>query len=72
MNKDYLIRLRESVEFREVMAEAKKTRPLVPEWRPAGGEEAAKLIEDIKFKTGAQTGFDALFSLLIGKETSNG
>lgn len=67
MNKDYLMKLRESVEFREIMAEARKARPLVPEWRPAGGEEGAKLIEDIKFKTGAQAGFDALFSLLTGK-----
>jgi hypothetical protein len=72
MNKDFLLKLRESVEFREVMADARKVRPVVPVWRPGLYEDNVKLWEEIKFNTGAQAGFDALFSLLIGKDSSNG
>lgn len=71
MNRQFLIRLRESVEFREVMAEAAKTRPVVPQWQPAGGESAEQLLEQIKFQTGAQLGFDSLFMLLTGKDMRN-
>ena len=70
MNKELLIRLRDMPEFQDIMAATLLYRPVVPQWRPEGGQEATRLIEEIKYKTGAQAGFDALYVLLTGRNVN--
>lgn len=60
--------LREMPEFQLVMDDAGKHRPIVPTYRPAGSlEESNAVIEEIKFQSGRQEGFDFLFKYLTGK-----
>lgn len=45
-----------------------KSRPVVPAYRPAGSIEANNaVIEELKYQSGRQDGFDLLFKLLTGK-----
>lgn len=65
---DYIKAIRSDTKFREVMQDLAKTkRPIIPKYRVcASVDDAESLIEDIKFKTGQQQGFDMLFQELTG------
>ena len=66
--KELLKQLRETREFQEIMDAMHKSRPVVPAYRPAGSMEANNaVIEELKYQSGRQDGFDLLFKLLTGK-----
>lgn len=59
--KDLLRALRESDEFKIIMDELIKQRPVVPSWAPGADPD------DWKYKSGQQAGFDLLYQALVGK-----
>ena len=61
--------LREDPKFQAVMAEVyRASRPGIPAFDPKGTtEENLAIIEQIKFASGMQKGFDLLFALLVGR-----
>lgn len=66
--KDLLLKLRESAEFKQIMDELQKNRPVIPDYRPqATREETEYLVEKIKYQSGLRDGFDLLSKLLTGK-----
>lgn len=66
--RELLKQLRETPGFNEVMDELNKYRPLVPLYRPGESiEESQRLLEEIKFQSGRQDGFDLLFRALTGR-----
>lgn len=65
---DLLLKLRESAEFRQIMDELQKYRPVVPDFRPQKTrEETEFLLEKIKYQSGCRDGFDLLHKHLTGK-----
>lgn len=66
--KDLLAKLRESAEFKQIMDELQRNRPVIPDYRPqATREETEYLVEKIKYQSGLRDGFDLLSKLLTGK-----
>lgn len=61
--------LREDARFQAVMAEIWRAhRPGLPSFEPkATQEENIALLENMKFSSGMQKGFDLLFALLVGR-----
>jgi len=69
MNKDILIKLRESVEFLDIMKNVREFRPVIPQWHPCTSVDAAQeLADSIKLATGEQRGFDLVVAILTGKK----
>lgn len=68
MNQVYLKALRTDEKFHAFMVEcAKEIRPIVPQYKAGRSiEETAALIEEIKFQSGQQQGFDRLLHFLTG------
>jgi len=63
-----LKQLQESPDFQVVMDSMKQFRPVIPAYRPDSTTEADRaLIEQIKYQSGRQDGFDLLFKFLVGK-----
>jgi hypothetical protein len=59
--------LLEDPRFQMVMAEGSKQRPLVPAYLPSAVRaDSDALIEQIKFLSGQQRGFDLLYGILTG------
>lgn len=59
--------LRESQEFKIIMEGMKKERPVIPYYRPQKTmDETANSIEQIKYQSAKQEGFDLLFEKLTG------
>lgn len=68
MSKDLINQLRESRDFQVIMAEMLKVRPVVPTYKPQKTlDETANIMEQIKYSSAQQDGFDLLFSALTGK-----
>lgn len=66
--KALLIALRDVPEFRAVMNSMLLHRPIVPAYRPQATADAQQMhVEDIKFQSAKQEGFDLLFLALTGK-----
>lgn len=64
---DLLAQLRQSPEFKIIMAEMVKSRPVIPRYavQETVGD-GTLLLEKIKFETARQDGFDLLFGKLAG------
>lgn len=66
--RDLLAKLRESAEFKQIMDELQRNRPVIPDYRPqATREETEYLVEKIKYQSGLRDGFDLLSKLLTGR-----
>lgn len=66
--KELLKQLREMPGFDLVMDGLKQFRPVVPSYKPGESlEDSARIIEEIKFQSGRQDGFDLLYRALTGK-----
>jgi hypothetical protein len=69
--KQFLQELRFNPLFKEAMAEVKKFRPVVPEYKPCQSrEEADSLMEKIKYESGRKDGFELIYLLLTGDRTN--
>lgn len=68
MNMPLLKHYREDVNFRRLMEDLwKENRPVIEQWNPqTTQDENARLLEQIKFSSAKQQGFDLLFTLLQG------
>ena len=65
--KQFLIELRINPLFQGLMKEINESRPVVPAYRPCQSqEETFSLLEQIKYESGRQQGFDLIFLLLTG------
>ena len=69
MNQPLLKHFRESLDFQRLMQEIRQEqRPVIQAWNPqATQDENARLLEEIKFSSALQQGFDLLFTILTGK-----
>jgi hypothetical protein len=66
--KTWLAELRNNPKFRQVMKEMKELRPVLRRYQPQATSEAnQELIEQIKFETGRQDGFDLIYMILTGE-----
>jgi hypothetical protein len=66
---DLLNEVRKSPEFQAVMDEALKHRPVVPAFVICDTKDAQEMvIENIKFQTARQNGFDFLYQFLVGRK----
>lgn len=62
-----IVQLRESLDFKTIMAELLTTRPLIPGYTPQKTrDETENLIEQIKHKSSMQQGWDLLYGQLMG------
>lgn len=67
MNKVLLNHYRGDPNFRQLMKELLANRPVVPTWKPQETQDGnAKVIEDIKFASALQQGWDLLYATLYG------
>lgn len=67
MSKDLIKQLRESPDFQIIMRDMLKYRPVVPTYKPQKTiDETANMVEQIKYSSAQQDGFDLLFSALTG------
>ena len=67
MNKALIAHYREDPNFRQMMKEMGTQRPVIPTWKPQDTrDENEKLIEDIKYASALQQGWDLLFQTLYG------
>jgi hypothetical protein len=67
MNKALLAHYREDPNFRQLLKEILSARPIIPTWKPQETRDGnEKLIEDIKFASAFQQGWDLLFVTLNG------
>lgn len=59
---------REDPNFRRLMLEIfEERRPTIPSWRPQETQDAnAALMEEVKYASAMQQGFDLLYSILLG------
>ena len=65
--KKWLVELRNDPKFRQVMKEFKELRPFIPRFKPqASIDGSAELMEQIKFESARQDGFDLIYSQLTG------
>jgi hypothetical protein len=61
--------LRDSPEFKIIMDGVKKDRPVVPSYKPQKTmDETANMIENIKYQSAKQEGFDLLHQILTGQK----
>ena len=64
----FLGQLRSDPKFRHVLKELKDVRPVIPFYKPQDTIDAqAMLIEQIKYSTATQQGFDLLYLILTGE-----
>lgn len=67
MSKELIKQLRESHDFQVIMKDLLKHRPVVPTYKPQKTmDETANMLEQIKYSSAQQDGFDLLFSALTG------
>lgn len=65
--KELLRALNETAEFKIIMAQILKERPIVPEYRPQDTQdETHNLVERIKYESAQRTQFDRLYRRLTG------
>lgn len=68
---DLLVMLRDSEEFRQVMAEMWNLRPPIQYYEPADtADEEQQQINRIRHSSGMQKGFDHLYIALMGGKPS--
>jgi hypothetical protein len=64
----FLGQLKGDPKYRLVMKELKQLRPVVPAYKPQETRDSeAQLIEQIKYSTALQQGFDNLYRALTGE-----
>ena len=69
---DLLKAIRENPEFRAVMEEALRQRPIVPAFSICKTkDEQDMVVENIKYFTAMKQGWDALFQHLTGRSPNN-
>ena len=67
--KELVLQLREDVNFKAIMEEMLKKRPVIPEYQPQDTmDKTQNVIEQIKFSTAQRSGFDLLYTNLMGKK----
>lgn len=70
--KTWLAALRNDPKFLQVTKELKALRPVIPQFHPQASQEANnELLEQIKFISGKQVGFDLIYSFLTGEKFDN-
>ena len=64
----FLGQIKGDPKYRLVLKELKQLRPLIPTYRPQETRDSeAQLVEQIKFETARQQGFDLLYLALTGE-----
>lgn len=67
MDKALLASFRENHNFQQLMRSIHPHRPIVPTWKPQDTRDAnEKLIEDIKYASAFQQGWDLLYATIMG------
>jgi len=64
----FLGQLKGDAKYRIVLKELKQLRPVIPEYRPQETRDSeAQLVEQMKYETARQQGFDLLYRALTGE-----
>lgn len=68
--KRWLIEIKNDPKFKQVIREFKEFRPVIPHYKPQVSLEAsAQLMEQIKYESARQDGFDLIYARLTGERT---
>lgn len=64
----FLAQLKGDGKFKLVMKNVKEARPVIPSYRPQETRDMeAQLVEQMKYETARQQGFDLLYQILTGE-----
>lgn len=64
----FLGQLRQDPKFKHVLRELQQLRPVIQSYRPQSSQEAnQQLMEEIKYDSGRQAGFDLIYRFLTGE-----